>query len=79
MQQKLEPKQLHVCDDNADGDKAMMGLMQPRYKHETDFPGTGHNIGNDGADAAGPNAMLTFLVLTMLIRMLIVTEAGNEG
>ena len=57
----------------------MMGLMQPRYKHETDFPGTGHNIGNDGADAAGPNAMLTFLVLIMLIRMLMVTEAGNEG
>ncbi len=72
---------------------AMIGLMQPLHKHDADFPGADHadRYGNEDADGdnsridgvdAGINMMpslVLIMLIVMVMRMLMVTEACSEG
>ena len=42
---RLESQQLHVCDDNADGDQ---NDNDSAAEHDADFPGAGHTDNGDG-------------------------------
>ena len=69
---------IHCCD-GSDADVAACNKARAKTAACCDDNADGDNGGNDGADAAGINMMLTFLVLVMLIVMVMRMLMGEAS